>query len=223
MKKLLYIERLVIAVLLLLLLALAPAMAQNVVYKGHIAPLEVEQKGYDTYVWELYKDSTVNFATTSGDLLPSSYAEFVGDNTGSIVNVKWLNIGTYFFKVTATNVAGCTMNLKIGVIKVIEVKPTAIIISPDLVMTCIDDPATLEVALTGSGPWDLSYTDGTTIETVKGITDTNYKLKVNPKSTTIYWITEVTDIYDSNPEDSNSVMVVVNPKPVIGKIYLWEP
>jgi hypothetical protein len=211
------------AALLLLLLALAPAKAQTVVFKGQIAPLEVEQKGYDTYTWELYKDSTVNFAIVDGDPMPSSYAEFVGDNAGPLVNVKWLEPGTFFFKVRAVNVAGCTMNLKIGIIKVIEAKPTAVIVSPDLMMTCIDEPTTLEVVLTGSGPWEFSYTDGTTIETVKGITDPNYQLKVNPKSTTVYWITEVKDMFESNSDDSNSVMVVVNPKPVIGKIYQWEP
>jgi hypothetical protein len=211
------------AVLLLLLLALAPAKAQTVVYKGQIAPLEVEQKGYDTYTWELYKDSTVNFAIVNGDPMPSSYAEFVGDNAGPLVNVKWLEPGTFFFKVRAVNADGCTMNLKIGIIKVIEAKPTAVIVSPDLMMTCIDEPTTLEVVLTGSGPWEFSYTDGTNIEKVTGITDPNYQLKVNPKSTTIYYITEVKDMFESNSDDSNSVMVVVNPKPVIGKIYQWEP
>ena len=220
MRKLLYIGRLVIAALLLLLLALAPAKAQNVVYQGQTSALEVEQKGFDTYVWELYNDSTVNFVVAAGTAVAAGDAQFVGGNTGAIVNVKWLNPGTYYFKVTGVDVAGCAMNLKVGIMKVIEAKPTAIISPPDLVMTCINEPTMLEVVLTGTGPWELSYTDGTTIQTVKGITDPSYQLKVNPKSTAIYWITAVKDKYGSNPEASNSIMVVVNPKPLIGKIYL---
>jgi len=116
MKLFWYIERKVIAVLLLLLLALAPAMAQNVVYQGDTTPLAVEQKGADNYVWQFYSDSTVNFAVTPPDA--AAYAEFVGGNTGAEVNVLWKEPGTYFFKVTARDATNFTMNLKKGKIKV---------------------------------------------------------------------------------------------------------
>ena len=54
-----------------MLSALAPAMAQtvvnqNVVYQGETTTLEVDSLTGDTYSWELYNDSTVNFATATG-------------------------------------------------------------------------------------------------------------------------------------------------------------
>ena len=119
MRTRLYIERLVIAVVLLLLLALAPAMAQNVVYTGQTTPLAVEQTGFDTYKWELYNDGTVNFATEPGNC-PTTMADFdpAGGNAGASVNVKWIEPGRYFFKVTGYDVAGCASNLKVGIIEV---------------------------------------------------------------------------------------------------------
>jgi len=127
MKKLLYIARYkTTAVLLLLLLALAPAMAQNVVYQGQITQLGVEQIPGETYEWELYRDSTVNFAVVPGDC-PASDAGFVGGNKGADVRVEWKEPGMYFFKVTAWNVSGCTSNLGIGKVKVLPSIPKAVI------------------------------------------------------------------------------------------------
>lgn len=132
MRKLLYIERLVMAVWLLLLLAVAPAMAQNVVYVGDTTPLTVEQKGLDKYQWHLYSDSTVNFAIAPADDSPP-YAEFIGGSNGTEVSVLWKIPGTYFFKVTAVDADDCTMNLKIGRITVMH--------NPKPVLTAVAIPS----------------------------------------------------------------------------------
>lgn len=113
MDRLAYIGRLVMAVWLLLLLAVAPAVAQNVVFEGQTTPLTVEQKGLDKYQWHLYSDSTVNFAVAPPDVSPA-YAEFVGASNRPDVTVLWKIPGTYFFKVTAVDANNCAMNLKIG-------------------------------------------------------------------------------------------------------------
>ncbi|HEY3372283.1 MAG TPA: hypothetical protein VGK10_15615, partial [Prolixibacteraceae bacterium] len=161
MRKRLYIERLVIAALLLLLLALAPAMAQTVVHKGETTPLTVEQNGYDSYTWELYNDSTVNFATAVGTAVTDGDAQFVGKIDSATVNVLWKEPGTYFFKVRALNASGCTMNLKIGIVKVLNSIPTAIVVADQAV--CEGAKIELGVSFTGTAPWSFSYTDGTTI------------------------------------------------------------
>ncbi|HEY3389807.1 MAG TPA: gliding motility-associated C-terminal domain-containing protein [Prolixibacteraceae bacterium] len=118
--------RLAMVVLLPLLLALAPAMAQTVVYKGKTIPLSVIEVPGNTYEWEIYSDITVDFAKVPGNC-PAAAANFVGGNTGPTVNVEWLELGIYFFKVTARDAQNCAMNFKMGMIKVIPIEIEAII------------------------------------------------------------------------------------------------
>ena len=214
------IERLALVVLLPLLMAMAPAMAQTFVYQGDTTPLSVVQVPGDTYQWELYSDGTVNFATTPGNC-PVTSAVFVGGSTGPGVNVQWLKTGTYFFKVTAWDATNCTNNLKIGIIIVKDALPTATIMPPAAI--CKGETASLEVVLTGTGPWNVTFTDGVTSWTVTAITSTPYLLTVNPKATSSYWVTQVTDQNGTNSVPSASVVLQVNPKPASSKIYLYQP
>ena len=197
------------AVLLLMLLALAPAMAQNVVYQGQTSTLAVEQKPGDTYEWELYDNGTVNFATTPGNC-PVTSANFVGGNIGTSVNVQWLKPGTYFFKVNARDVTGCTTNIKIGIMLVKEALPTVVIAPHDAI--CEGDIASLEITLTGKGPWKITITDGLTSRIVTGITDSPYMLAVKPNVPSWYWISEVTDQNGTNTKPSGKIWIRSVPK-----------
>ena len=212
------ILRLALVVMLPLLMALAPAMAQTVVYVGDTTPLTVVAVPGNTYLWELYSDGTVNFAKVPGNC-PTTSAGFVGGNTGANVNVKWLKSGIYFFKVTASD--GCTNNLKIGIVIVKDALPTAGIEPPDPI--CIGQTATLKINLTGTSPWEFTYSDGTNFLTITGITSNQYLLNVSPKTTTSYWITEVKDKNGTNTARSANVVLEVNPKPASSKIYLYQP
>ena len=223
MKQLLYIERLAIAGLLLLLLALAPAMAQTPVRTGETTTLAVDQFPGENYEWEFYSDSTVDFAVTLPDNLPA-YVEFVGGNIGSSVNVLWKIPGTYFFKVTASDASGCTVNFKMGKIKVIlgvEVK-----ITPPTVEVCEGDTVKLELNFIGTAPWSFTYT-GTdikgviTTKTVTNVTETPYTLTIypGPTKTTDYTIISVSDKYGTNKKPSNTVTQIVNPLPLPNTIY----
>ena len=116
----------VLIVLLLMLLALAPAMAQKTAYQNKVTTLSVISFPGHTYEWELYNDGSVDFAIVSGNC-PASMARFVSGNYGSSVDVLWLEPGTYFFKVTARDGLGCAMNLKVGIMNVISFDPQAII------------------------------------------------------------------------------------------------
>ncbi len=209
--------------MLLLLLALAPAMAQNVVYQGETSTLAVEQKPGDTYTWEIYNNSTINFVTVAGTAVADGDAAFVGGNVGSSVQVEWKEPGNYFFKVTARDALGCTNNLKIGMVEVKPSIPTAVMTQPDPDWICIGEKAFLEVTVTGVAPWEFTYTDGTSFWPVKNIAGTSYQLQVSPKVMTQYWITGVKDINGTNLAPSARVLVVVNPKPESSKIYQHEP
>jgi hypothetical protein len=217
--KFLCIERFVIAVLLLWLLTLAPAMAQTVVHQGETSELSVEEIPGDTYTWELYNDSTVNFAVIPGTAVTDGDAQFVGGNTGPMVNVLWNQPGLYFIKVTALDVSGCTNNVKIIMIEVIYALPTAILQAG--IAVCQGELISLQVSLTGAAPWSFTYTDGTTEWTVTDVTTDNYVviLDPGPAITTEYWITSVTDRYGSNLVPSERTTQQVNPLPAPSNIY----
>lgn len=131
----LYIVRLVLAVLLPMILSLASAKAQTVVYQGTSTPLSVVQVGGDSYEWEIYSDLSVNFATVPGNC-PVTAVNFVGANTGPSVVVEWLQPGIYFYKVTARDADLCTMNFKIGMFKVISLGLDAKIVGETLTGAC---------------------------------------------------------------------------------------
>jgi len=231
MIRLLYIARyLALAVLLLLLLALAPAMAQNVVYQGQTTQLSVVQKPGDTYVWELYNDSTVNFAMVPG-ACPTNLADFVGGNIGAVVSVEWKEPGIYFFKVTASDITGCTMNLAVGKMKVIPSLPKAELDINPVEICEGDPPVDLIVKLSGKDPWSMKLqskdlaTGITSVEVISGIAASNNPLKipVNPKTTTEYTVIEVSNVFGVQTIPSNSVTLTVHPLPEKTLIYLKIP
>lgn len=235
MNRLVYIERLVITVLLLLLLALAPARAQipmnyTIVYVGETTTLSVDSVPYETYKWDLYNDSTVNFAVVDGTAVADGVADFVnGDTVGESVQLKWNTAGIYFWKVTGYDVSGCTNNLRMGIIRVLENPPTAtLVMEPDSV--CIGEWAELEITFTGTAPWrftlqmedplgNLSYQDYT------GITDAQNPMlvAVNPVVTTKYTVIDLVDLYSAQRDPSNTVELTIHPLPVSSPIYLKTP
>jgi hypothetical protein len=217
-----YIFLKMLMIVISLVLAVAPAMAQDTVYTGQTTDLSVVAIPGDTYVWELYNDVTgINFATDPGNCPPAE-AYFTGGSTGPLVNVMWLNQGTYFYKVTAFR-GNCTMNLKVGKMVVLWEIPTATIEPPPPI--CYGDSAQLSVILTGNGPWSITLTDGTSSWIFNNIISSPFTLTVPviPLVNTTYWITEVTDIHVTNTTPSPPVLQVVNPLPVNSKIYQYGP
>jgi len=226
----LYIARYpALAVLLLMLLALAPVMAQNVVYQGEITQLSAEQKPGDSYAWELYNDSTVNFAKVPG-ACPTNLADFVGGNTGATVSVEWKQPGTYFFKVNALNITGCTNNLRIGIVKVLASLPSAKL-DIDPAEICDGESAELKVTFSGKDPWSMKLqakdlvTGATSIEVKSGIAESDNPLinQVNPKTSTEYTVIEVSNVFGVQTIPSNSVTLTVHPLPEKTPIYLKTP
>lgn len=219
-----------LAVLLLLLLALAPARAQiavskYVVYQGDTTTLSVTEVPYETYSWELYNDSTVDFAQVPG-ACPTSLADFVGGNIGSAVQVNWKEPGLYFYKVTAWNITGCTNNIRIGMIKVLKALPTAHLeLNPDSI--CEGEAAELEITFTEASPWKITLQakdiDGIHLTDYSGITDNPNKIIVNPILTTEYTVIEVSNVNGVQKKPSNSVILTVHPLPAKTPIYLKNP
>lgn len=221
------VQSLALAVLLHLLLALAPAMAQiavpqRVVYVGETTELSVKPVPGDSYVWELYSDSTVNFAIAPADVSPA-YAEFVGGtNVGEAVEVLWKEPGIYFYKVTAFDITGCTSNLRIGIVRVLKSLPTATLTTSPV---CVGDPVVIKVELTGIPNWSFTITDGVSTWPFSGVTESPYDAVImpGPKAPTSYWVTVVKDKWGTNLKPTDPVPQVVHPKPNSSLIYQYEP
>lgn len=177
----------------------------------------------DRYTWDLYRDSTVNFAYDKGDVDPVSYFEN-SMYEGSTVRVNWLEPGRYFLRVMAWDEVNCTNNLLVFLIDVVESKPDATIESDP---ACEGEQLVLRFILTGRGPWDVTYTygDGSNVINLNGITEPEYAIPIDPlpPGVTQFWVMEVTDQCTVNsyavPVKTD---VEVYPTPNISRIYVKD-
>lgn len=197
-------------------------MAQNVVRQGETSTVSIGQQPGDTYMWTLYNDSTVNFAVAPGTVV-QPYADFVGNTNSSTVTILWKEPGIYFFKVNASDITGCTNNLKIGKVKVLQALPTATLEASPVV--CAGETISLTVTLTGTAPWEFTYNswDGTTTQTFtvgNVLTSPSViTLTPGPVITTDYWITSVKDKYGTNTTPGEKATQQINPLPAPSTIY----
>ena len=216
--------------ILLVLLAVAPAMAQKPVPHIEIPQcysytFAVDEWPGDRYTWDLYRDSTVNFATEKGDVDPAAYFENQMYE-GSTVTVNWLDTGRYFLRVMVYDEANCTNNLMVFSINVTPNPPT-LVFEGDSV--CEDEVTYLKVVFTGMAPWEASYTytydNQSMVLNMAGETDEEFilPLSVLPVGVHEYWVMEVTDqcTVNSYPvPNPEKAQVVIFPRPVSKKIYV---
>ena len=226
MRKLIYhiIRR--IPGILLVVLTVAPAMAQKpiqhfVVEQCETYEFSVVDVPGDRYTWDLYRDSTVNFAYEKGDVDPVTYFEN-SMYEGSTVRVNWLEPGRYFLRVMVWDEVNCTNNLLLFLIDVLESKPEATIESDP---TCEGEQTVLRFILTGRGPWNVTYTygDGTNVINLNGITETEFVVPIDPlpPGITQFWVMEVSDdcTINSYPVPAKTD-VEVYPTPTNSRIYV---
>jgi hypothetical protein len=80
---------------------------------------------------------------------------------------------------------------------------------------CSGTSTVISVALTGSSPWIVKYSDGTTVTTVQSIQTSPYTFSVSPSSSKNYTITEVKDTWckavSADVTGAANVTVVLSP------------
>lgn len=213
--------------LLLVLLTVANAMAQKPILhletdQCDTTELAIVDVPGDRYTWDIYRDSTVNFATDKGDVDPVPYFEN-GMYEGSSVRVLGLEPGRYFIRVMVWDEVGCTNNLLVYMLDILETLPEATVLDTSM---CIGEPTFMRIILTGRGPWEVTYTEGTYTKTInlQGEPGDEFVVPIDPLpvGTNEIWIMEVTDQCTVNSYPSEKGRVVIFPKPRNSRIYLQE-
>ncbi|MEZ5104642.1 MAG: HYR domain-containing protein [Draconibacterium sp.] len=132
--------------------------------------------------------------------------------SSSPYNVRVSPGATTTYTLTAVNDVYCDATSLTGnAVVTVHPLPTATL-SGDATV-CIGTAANLVVDLTGSQPWDITYTDGITPVTITGITTTPYSLAVTPGSTTTYMLTAVSDVHCSGTSFTGTATVTVDQLP----------
>jgi hypothetical protein len=78
---------------------------------------------------------------------------------------------------------------------------------------CAGSSTIIQVDLTGSPPWNITYTDGLTPVNIDGISSSPFSFTVTPDLTTTYWITYVSDGNSCSNTGSGNEVITVNPLP----------
>ncbi|MDF7813550.1 HYR domain-containing protein [Hymenobacter sp. YC55] len=116
------------------------------------------------------------------------------------------------YSLTSVSDAGCTGTVTGTATITVRATPTATLSGGGPV--CLGGSATLRVALTGTAPWSVTYTNGTTLTTVTDITASPVSLPVRPTATSTYSLTAVSDA-NCPGTGSGTATVTINTPPVV--------
>lgn len=134
-----------------------------------------------------------------------------GYTSGSAIAVSPATTTSYSILGNVTDANGCfVVGSGLAIVTVNPLPTAAIVSSPGTV--CSGGSSTLTFNLTGTAPFNVSYTDGTSTFNLTGIS-TDHTVVVSPTSTTSYAITSISDATTCTGLSGSSTTVTVNPTP----------
>lgn len=146
------------------------------------------------------------------------------DGTNSI-SVNGINTTPYLLTITPsqsttytlTNIVdgfGCTQSLNLS--STITVNPLpSLIMSSTTPSVCLGQGFNITVSLTGTQPWTFTYSDGTNLATITGVTASPYMYSVTPTNTTTYFPVNLFDINFCQGSVSGNAPIIVHSPPTL--------
>ncbi len=154
---------------------------------------------------EVCTGQTINWTPNSGGTwISNNPAVATITNAGVITGITAGSV-TFTFTETAT---GCSSTSP-----AVTVHPLPTGVISDNTAICAGLSANFTVTLTGTAPWSLIYSDGTTPVTVSGINASPYSISVSPASTSTYTLTAVSDANCDATSLTGSAVVTILPLP----------
>ncbi|MBL7858348.1 MAG: gliding motility-associated C-terminal domain-containing protein [Cyclobacteriaceae bacterium] len=161
--------------------------------------------------------STIVYTTEPGE---SNYTWIVsaggtitagGTATDNTVTVTWTTAGPQTVSINYSNAFGCTAITPTVLNVTVDDVPTATLVGNSSI--CVGQSGTLVVTLTGGGPWDIVYTDGSSNFTINNIATSPHSITVNPIITTSYSLISVTNATCGAGTVGGTSTITVNPIP----------
>ncbi len=180
---------------------------QTLCANGTNATFSVEASGAATtssYQWQFRTSPSGSWSTVSNG---SGYS---GATTSTLSISNPTTYNGYQYRVVVTGGTGCGTATSTEATLTARPSPTAVFATTTY---CGISNRNLEITLTGSAPWSITYTtNGLSPTTITDITSSPYYLEVTPTATSTYALTNVSDAYCSaTPTGNVSASVGVVP------------
>ncbi len=183
---------------------------------------------------------------TNKTICDGQNTSFTAAATGSNITYKWqvkipsgtytdvTNTGVYTGATTASlTITGATVSMNgykyqlivsgtctpagtsSEVTLTVNPRPTSVITGSTTV--CANSPATISIALTGTAPWNFTYSDGTTTSSTITTSSSTYTFSVSNTSTKTYTVSSLTDANctAASGDRTGSAVITINPLPTI--------
>ena len=158
------------------------------------------------------------FTSTSSNVAPG--ASYLWDFNDDGTTDATTSAATASFTYPAPGNYTAKLTVRQGACEASSTIPVNIVPRSTAVLTgggqiCAADSATLSIALTGTGPWTVAYSDGSTTYITPGVLTSPYVVKVKPVVNTTYTMLNVADVNNCPGTASGAVSVTVENPPVI--------
>ena len=161
-----------------------------------------------TYRWQISTDNGANFTDVNNG------GVYAGATTASLsITGATVSMNGYKYKLIVSG--SCTPDDVSNIITLtVNPRPTSVMSGSTTI--CANTLATISIALTGTAPWNISYSDGTTSTSVTTSSST-YTFNVSLATTKTYTVTSLSDAKCTAVagDRTGSAVITVNPLPTI--------